>query len=227
VSGDERLKAAWRALADGAGPAEPCPPAERVFDAATGASSSEETAAIVDHVGRCPTCAEAWRLATELAEEEQGAAIVPFPAPPPRPELPAEPANDTWRRYLPAVALGLAAAAGLLVVVSGVDSQDDWPVYREDAGPTLATPAPELHAPRADLVLTWSGAPEGSSYDLVVTDASLGELAAAKGLREARFVLPAERFAGVPSGGAMLWRVEALAPDGKRIASPTWRITVD
>src|SRR4029453_10866623 len=79
-----RLAALFRSLGADAGVREDCPPAERIWAAISRELSAGERAAIVDHLAVCPTCAEAWRLAMALGQEQVSA---------PAPRLAARP---TW-----------------------------------------------------------------------------------------------------------------------------------
>lgn len=93
---------AGQALDDGAH----CPSAERLIDAEAGSLARPELSRVLDHVGQCPACTDAWRLAASArnaTEPETG------PTSMPRRIL-------RWRRWSVLEPL-VAAAAGLAIIV--------------------------------------------------------------------------------------------------------------
>ena len=74
---------------------------------------------------------------------------------------------------------------------------------------------------RRDL-LRWTAGPEGTTYDLHVTDEDLEVLATARRIGEAEYLVDPEALAGLPPGEKVLWRVVAYLPDGGQVASRTF-----
>ena len=70
---DASLVVAFRSAAEHSHPRSDCPHHERVWDAVRLQVPLEERLGIIDHLGECPTCAEAWSLAAELAAAERAA----------------------------------------------------------------------------------------------------------------------------------------------------------
>lgn len=240
---DDQLREAFAALPDVIAPVEPCIAADALWDAAHGDLEPDRLAAVVDHVGACPSCAEAWRIAMAIAdgEADAGGEVVELrprlavvasdePVAPRRPPPASDDNVVSLRRWMP-VAAGLAVAALALVavlpIVTESPNDDVAPVYRDAGGPGLQTTAPELHAARGDVRLEWSGAPEGSTYDVFVTTASLDAVAHARGLAEPSWTVSASKLTDQPAGAVLLWRVEAVSPGGERTKSPTWKIVLE
>ena len=70
---DAFLAAALRSGGEHAHPRGDCPPAQRLWDAVRLDVPTDERLRIIDHLAECPTCAEAWQLAGELAAAERAA----------------------------------------------------------------------------------------------------------------------------------------------------------
>lgn len=108
-----------------------CPPAPRLWEAVHGELDPAEAAVVVDHLSSCGACAEAWRLAREIAPEQTDARpVLPFPV--------KRRASVVWGL--------LAAAATVLLAVNA------WPLLRGASTPatpvaTAVTPATSTPAP--------------------------------------------------------------------------------
>lgn len=222
----ERLRAAFAAAADVVPAAEPCPPPERLWEAATGELDPAATGDVVEHLAACPQCAESWRLATAFAAEEAGGVRdLAATAGSPR----AAGRAFAWRPWLAAAAAVAAVAVGLVWVVPelvGPAPATDAPVYREaapEAGAIRsALPADRALSRRAP-VLVWSPVETpGTTYDIDVTTEELVPVAEARGLEEASFQLPAGALDALPAGTRLLWRVTAETPSGEVVRSPTF-----
>lgn len=59
---DDRLRFLFASAFEHGGPADDCPPAEALLDALEFRLDADARTAVVDHLGACPVCAEAWRL---------------------------------------------------------------------------------------------------------------------------------------------------------------------
>ena len=185
----------------------------RIWRAVRGELPPREVEALADLASRSPNVAAEWRLAVELSREldaTRDAEVVSM----------ARPGRRRW-------AIGLAAAA---VVVIGLA----LPLIR------LLAPAPTLNLraadpfeistelvtdqalPRDDFELHWSSVGEGWLYDIVVTDADLSVLDRASFLEESRYTVPASALDDLPSGAEVLWKVDAIRPDGGRVSSATF-----
>jgi len=216
IEHDSTLREAFQARTGGPPPGTACPDPGRIYDAARGVLPSGATREVVEHVALCPDCAEAWRLAAAF-EEEAGAGEEPAPVT----------ARPAWRPRLVAVAATLVAAAlaaGLWWSVVTVPEQA--PVYRAAGEAEIVSLLPEGEPLDRDApVLRWQfvpeAAPEGTTYDLLVSTDALEPVAEATELDERRYELPQEALTDLPPGAQLLWRVEATTPDGRRITSPT------
>lgn len=214
--GDEALRMAWRGRRPGPAPSEGCPPASDLWSAVRGDLPAEARRAVVDHTSSCAACAEAWRLAV---------ALVPDPIPV------AEKAPRSVLAWLPrpGALTPLATAAAVVVALAA----GFWLLQGPRPGPTAefrGAEAPVIRSllsdgqalPRARFRLQWSAVPEGSHYDVQVTTESLQVVASVRGLAEPAHVVPESALLPLPAGTRLLWRVEAVLPDGERVASPTF-----
>jgi hypothetical protein len=217
IEHDSTLREAFQARTGGPPPGTACPDPGRIYDAARGVLPSGATREVVEHVALCPDCAEAWRLAAAF-EEEAGAGEEPV----------SVRARSPWylRPVAAAATLVLAAlAAGVWWTVVTVPEQA--PIYRAAGEAEIVSLLPEGEPLDRDApVLRWrvgpEEAPEGTTYDLLVSTQALEPLAEASELEEPRYELPEEALTDLPAGAQLLWRVEATTPDGLRIASPTF-----
>jgi hypothetical protein len=208
---DERLRAAFRAREPRAGERVEHPSGDDLWAAVRGELGAERRRAIVDHTAACAACAEAWRLAVEMAPEG-------IPAVVPRVAR-ARPAFHWLAPLAAAAAVAVAVGAGLWQW----RAPGSVPAYRGGgAGEVQSLVGDGEALPRDDFRLRWSAGPEGSRYDLRVTTESLEVVADAAGLAETSYVVPPSALSAVPSGGRVLWRVEVAPPDGGRTASRTF-----
>lgn len=217
IEHDSTLREAFQARTGGPPPGTACPDPGRIYDAARGALPPGETREIVEHLAVCPDCAEAWRLAAAF-EEEAGATEEPAPVT----------IRAPWRpRLLPVAATLVAAALAAGLWWSVITVPDEPPVYRAAGEAEIVSLLPEGEPlSREEPVLRWEvaepGAPEGTTYDVLVSTAELELVAEASDLEEARYEIPAGAVADLPAGTELLWRIEATTPEGRRITSPTF-----
>lgn len=188
------------------------PEAERIYDAVRGKLPPDELRDLVEHLGECPECAEAWRLATAF-EEEVGAAA---PAVAPR----------VFPRLVAVAATALVALLGMGLWWTTFRAPEA-PVYRAAGEAEIVSLlAEDEPLDREEPVLRWQvaepGAPEGTTYDVLVTTGDLTLVSEASGLAEASYEMPAEALADLEAGTELLWQVEATTPEGRRITSPTF-----
>jgi hypothetical protein len=217
IEDDATLHAAFASLAGTAPEAAPgsCPAPERIYDAVRGKLPPGELREVVEHLADCPACAEAWRLAAAF-EEEAGAAV------------PATMAARPFPRLVAVAASVLVALLAVGVWWTAYRAPEQAPVYRAAGESEIVSLLPPGEAlDRSAPVLRWQvappGAPDGTTYDVLVTTyPDLVAVADASELEEARWELPAEALADLPAGTELAWTVEATTPEGRRFTSPTF-----
>jgi len=213
----ERLRDAFLSLADRSRSSESCPPAEMVWDGATGRLTARRTRRLVDHLATCPACAEAWRLAREAAEGTE--------------QQPDARPRGSWAGWLGG-AVAVAAAAVVLVVVAPV-ARDWWrtrsaaDVYRGDTSEIKALTAEQPPLRREHAVLRWTSPGDGARYVVRISMADLTPLTTAGDLRVSEYIIPASSLANVPSGSTIFWQVDATLRDGRTVTSPTFLARIE
>jgi len=212
-SSDERLRRLFQAGGEQPGPENDCPDPERLLAAAARELPPAERRLVVDHTSRCAACAEDFRIAAAMlraapAATSSGGKLVAFPGGAPG-----------WR----SIAGTLAAMLFLGLLVAGLWRHfgSGGEVYRggEEQIVSLLGEDPALR--RSAAVLRWQG-PAGARYALFVTTAELALVDQAADLETPSYRLPPGKLEGLPAGARLDWRVEALLPDGRRLASPTF-----
>jgi hypothetical protein len=207
----------FAALSERAIPGAGCPPPEEIWDAVKGVASAQETESIVSHTAACPSCAEAWRLGHDLIRS--GAPL----------SMPGAPRQGA-RMFRRTLALALAAAV-LLVAGAGIVRtllQPSPVAMRAGEDAVIISLVPETAAlHRGSATLRWSDAGEGARYSVRVGTSDLTAVAGAEGLDQPRYTIPPESLEHLPAGASLVWRVEAVFPDGRRIASPAFKNAVE
>lgn len=225
IDGD-RLKRAWRALADDATEGSEAAVADDIlWRVAAGEGSGEERRTVLDALAIDPATAESWRLAVELQRQldvGQGVGLSSSPHRRPR---------RAWASWAAAAALVLAAGLGLLT-----ERGQDPPVYRDPGTAVGTTEAitsevSESEAvQRHDAVLRWSFSDAGSTdgdtvrYTVRVLTSDLEPLVVLDDLAVSEVRLPGEKLADLDDPARLLWQVEAHTADGRVIVSPTFFI---
>lgn len=239
---DDWLRAAY--AEPKAGQPAGCPPPEAYLEAEAGALSPEERRALDEHADRCPACAAERDLARlfDAAPEEAGVRpedldfvvsrleeaspirsrpnVVAFPGPRREQAPPASPARSS-RSFL------RFAAAALLVIGAGLG-------YRALQAPDPALPPLELGdvmrgseveavAPVGDVAeipaeLRWVVVEGATSYRVRITAVD-GSVLWESTVPAPPAVLPAEVVSRLHRAVLYTWTVEALGPDGVRLAS--------
>ena len=217
------------------------PTPETIWAAVHGELAPEDAAGIIDRLHRDPQLALEWRLALALDESEPAAAEAEAARLEQEPEGGA--AND--RRYWLGGVLGVVAAAAVVLIVLAddgssvgegqsdskgtIESSESGPVLRAGASEApISTPLADGAAlPREAFVLRWSAVPEASGYEVRLTTEALDPVHRSSELDEPMLEVPAAALTNYPAGTNMLWRVEALLPDGRRVASTLWRVQLE
>ena len=221
VSGDadfsRRLADALRAGQLDARPREDCPSADDIWRAVHSEGSTDDRLKVIDHVGDCASCAEAWQLAMALEKDRAVPAMQPVAS---RPWFQR---SEVWGRV----------AAAIVIVVAGTWLIREWreprvtPGVRDQAANAIRSLLPEnASLPRQDFVLRWSNGSPGTRYDLVVTTTTLDVIVEARGLERTEYRVAPERLASLASGSRVYWRVVASMPDGSTRSSATHAVTV-
>lgn len=220
ATSDDRLREGFASARNIVAEAGLCPDPSAIWDSAAESLTGDQNESLLRHTAACGACAASWRLAREMLSEE----------------LPQVQDDEGRRRKVVSRPwwLGLAAAAVLVLAVSFVALQQfrplgpSEPLYRTTPGGGLATEiAPAAPLPRDDVTLRWSGAPDGTTYDLRVTTDRLAPLHRAFGIQQPEYRIPESDLADLPPGAVILWAVTAHLPDGQRWTSVSFRATVE
>lgn len=230
TTSDDRLREGFASARNVAADAAACPDASLIWDSAAETLTGDDNESLLRHTAGCGACAASWRLAREMLNEG-------LPGEASAETIEASSRFATGRRRGAGPGpwwFGLAAAAVLVLAVSFVVVQESQPVaptepiYRTTPGGGLSAEVdPATPAPRDAMVLRWSGAPDGTTYDLRVTTDRLAPLHRAFGIEQAEYRIPENALADVPSGAVILWTVTAHLPDGRRWSSNSFRATVE
>jgi len=199
-----------------------CPPADDYWAAAAGELPFERVRALVDHGTTCSRCAEAWRILADVRRGAAGEAGAEVNVPPPlRTRVGAVPARSPLRTLLP-LALSAMAAVGIWLVLRPPPIRPP-PVERGNGNvPTVHAESPEVQ-PARDAVLRWSEVPGASSYNVTVLTPDLVVVHQAMGVSGREFRLP-DAVRQRAAGSGLLWNVDAVMPDGRTVASPTFEL---
>jgi hypothetical protein len=213
VSAAERLRARFAAPPHGAAASDDCADADRIWLAARGELPWPETLALIDHAASCAACTVAWRMAREQARAD-GVSVMPG-------SKGGDAARWRWLRYAAAAAVVVVAAG--LVVQQRPQRETEAPALRATSGHAIRPLLPDgSELPRAAFRLRWSPGPPGSRYAIHVTDEQLSPIAEAAGLDAPEFRVPESALGALAPGARVLWRVEAVFPDGTRVTSDTF-----
>lgn len=213
---DEPLRQAFLRGESRVGSAPGCPPYEDFWAACRGELAKSDLEALLDHALLCGPCTEALALAREIASG-------------------AEAPHSAGRRLAPGRWTVLAAAAALLILLVAPIAWERLGPHRH--GETLresAEPPPALRSmlserptlSRSEFELRWTGAPAGAVYTLEVATHELRVIERVENLRQPTHRVPSERLVGLEPGSTLLWRVEAVLPDGRRLQLPAARVVL-
>ena len=102
------------------------------------------------------------------------------------------------------------------------------PVYRDPGAGRLESLVPEdVSHSRDDVVLRWSPVGDGASYRVEVGTLDLSAVASGYELADPEFRVPASALEDLPAGATLVWKVEALLPDGDRIVSDAFLLRIE
>jgi len=211
----QRFRAALPDTGDG-----DCPPPDAYWAAAAGELPFERVRALVDHGAGCAHCAEAWRILADVrrAATESGAAE--SDPPPMRSLLGGGPPLRT-RTLLP-LALSALAAVGIWVVLRPPPVHPPSVERGNGSGSAVRAESPEVQ-PARDAMLRWSEVPGASSYNVTVLTPDLVVVHQEVGVSGRQLRLP-EGVRQRAAGRGLLWNVDAVMPDGRTVASPTFEL---
>jgi hypothetical protein len=209
---DERLREAFVSRDPVASPDGRCPDPETVWRAVRRELPHDRIRQIGLHVTTCAECAEAWRLAREVAREAP-ADVLPFERPASR--------SSRARPWWIGGALAAAAAAVLIALLlpSGPGLGPSGQATLRGAEEVIS-PLTDLAAPlsRESCTLRWQGPADGR-WEIRVATEDLRVIAEARNLDVTEFTIPEEALADLPPGTKIVWQVHANLPDGHRLAS--------
>lgn len=191
-----------------------CPEPGRIYDAVAGTLNVHERMQILDHVAQCAECAEAWKIAKEM---DAGS------------EVRAQPWHarltsfGSLQRVAMAATVVMAVAFTLIVAVPRTDEAAQYRTA-SDSNIPIAQSADRLS--RDAFTLRWTPGPAKSTYALRVSTADLRMVFSRSGITQTQFVVPRDSLESVASGTQLLWQVEAHTPQGDRIVSDTFVVTL-
>lgn len=198
-----------------------CPAPEQLYEAASGDLDQQQRLHVIDHVTQCAECSEAWRLAMELGVRPEGIEQ-------PTSSQPAQVSRDeppertrTWK-------LGIAASLVLSFGLAAyVTLRDASPGYRSGNDSTAPVSQVAERLPRDRFLLKWSDGPSGSTYAVRLSTENLALLFTQQDLVRPELLVPAAALERTQPGERLLWQVEARLPDGRRISSETFIVTLE
>jgi hypothetical protein len=214
---DAQLRESIAGMTELAGDGDDCPPAERLVLSGRGELKPVDDESVILHIAECTACAAAWRISREVGPQRA-------PSIHPAARLPL--VERTWVRVA-------AAAAMLLVVTSaglyflGPDTEPTT-IYRAQEDELLQSLLAEDESlDRNEFILRWSAGPEGTVYDVLITDERMVPLARGLELDRPDFHVSADSLDGVEPGSRVLWQVTARLPDGRRVESKTFFVRLE
>jgi len=206
---DERIREAFVSRVPVASPDGSCPDPETVWRAVRRELPHARIREIGLHATTCAACAEAWRLAREVAREA------------PADVLPFQRTSSHARRWWIGGALAAAAALFLIALLlpTGPALGPPGQGTLRGAEETIR-PVTDLGSPlsRESCTLRWQG-PADSRWEIRVATEDLRVIAEARDLDAAEYTVPTEALVDLPSGSRIVWQVHANLPDGRRLAS--------
>jgi len=190
---------------------EPCPTPEDLWALTRGELDRASARPIILHSSRCARCGAALRIGLEMAQQLDEAVAAPKVLP--------------FRRF--SLGVGLAAAiAATVLIVPYLRSPETGIHERGGASDGFRSLVPSTPRSRAGLVLEWSPYPDAVRYQVTLASLDLHVLFQKVGVTGTRVEVPEAALATVPPGARLIWRVEAILPDGRAIESPAFDLVV-
>ncbi len=197
-----------------------CPNDDELWASASGELNPAANEAVILHLACCSECSSIWRLAREILPSDHLSqpSVV---------SIESRNRSPLWRRVLlPAAAAAVLIGVGLSSGLFLRNDPSSAPVYRNQANDEEILAAPETRSlPRTACRLRWSAGPDGTRYDVIITDGELEILATVKGLGQPEYTLPEEEIPN--STRELFWRVTAHLPDGRKLSSETFTTRID
>jgi hypothetical protein len=197
-----------------------CPSDDELWASASGELNPAANEAVILHLARCSECSSIWRLAREMlpADHLSQPSVV---------SIENRRRSQRWLRVLlPAAAAAILIGVGLSTGLFLRNDPASPPVYRQQDSDATILASPETRTlPRDSCRLRWSAGPDGTRYDVIVTDGELEILATVKGLGQPEYALPEEKIPNFTR--ELFWRVTAHLPDGRKLSSETFTTRID
>lgn len=214
---DERLREELAGVSEVAGDGSDCPSPETLWRSGRDELDAPENEEVVLHIAECTACASAWRLARELAP---AAEVTPF-----RVET-RKPTRTRWFRL--AAAAVIVMAVGASAVLFWPPQRDEAPVFREQDAYRLDSILVEDEPLARDrFILQWSPGPEGTIYEVLITDERLETLHRAYSLDQPSYRVPETVLVDLKSGERVFWQVIAELPDGRWVRSESYSSIIE
>lgn len=205
----DKLRQSWLLVSQQAEFGPDCPDAEEIWAALEGDLQPPQIENIILHTAQCPACAELWRLAHSLEA--------------------LQPRKRYWFRIL----IPVAVAASLVLVLGWVGFFSLWPdsepefTYRTIEQSKIQSLTPETAPMVRDACwLKWAEI-KGARYSLRVTTTQLQPLVHQQDLRRPEFLIPKEFLENVAPGSRLLWQVTAYLPQGGKLQSQAFFVTLE
>jgi len=207
---DDRLREALARRSERAVPTAACPGPGILWDLAAGALDAAKARDAAAHAVGCAACREALRLAREAGATEAARS---------RGTVPGARFFSPWL----AVAAVLVIGIGLFLMIGRPDRSKP-PEFRDEPGVRIDAVGPRGPVKGGgEAALAWT-AVEGARYDLTLAREDLEVLSVVRGLERPQYTVPASLAARLRPGERLLWQVEAVFPDGRRILSGTFSV---
>ncbi|MGF1509811.1 MAG: hypothetical protein ACFB9M_09965 [Myxococcota bacterium] len=228
----ERLRAAFLAHAVECDPPD-LPSSEDVWTALDPAAPAAERRRVIDQMATNPGLVLVWQLADQLRDDDARRHGASNPggedASPNRLAGSRRSASSRSKRWVWAPA---ALAAAMAAVLAGTwtswspsPSYRSSPQYRAPDDQVLELSTPTFPSDETGgIELRWSGAPQDTTYDVVVTTESLEPVTARYRIAETRLRVTGAQLSEVEPGSSLLWYVTAHLPDGQTRRSETKRL---
>jgi hypothetical protein len=214
---DERLREELAGVSEIAGDGKDCPSPETLWRSGRDELDPAENEEVVLHIAECTACASAWKLARELAP---AAEVTPF-----RGEA-RKPTRTRW--FQPAAAAVIVMAVSASALLFWPPQRDEAPVFRAQSQYRLDSIMVEDEPlARNQFILRWSPGPEGTIYEVLITDERLETLHRAYSLDQPSYQVPEAVLVGLKSGERVFWQVIAELPDGRWVESDSYSSIVE